>query len=87
MLRNGAGDLLLSATTSGAPRSMCGRDKGAFFGKRTSMGFKIGRLPVTCRRGLKFCGSPRQAAHAFAMARTGPTTKKVSSCIARVTHR
>jgi hypothetical protein len=33
MLRDGAGDSLLSARTSGARRSMCGRDKGAFFGK------------------------------------------------------
>src|SRR5713226_1791024 len=33
MLRDGAGDSLLSAKTTGARRSMCGRDKGAFFGK------------------------------------------------------
>jgi hypothetical protein len=33
MLRDGAGDSLLSARTSGARRSMCGRDKGAFFGR------------------------------------------------------
>jgi hypothetical protein len=33
MLRDGAGDSLLSARTSGARRSMRGRDEGAFFGK------------------------------------------------------
>ena len=33
MLRDGAGDSLLSAKPTGARRSMCGRDKGAFFGK------------------------------------------------------
>jgi hypothetical protein len=34
MLRDGAGDSLLAARTSaGVRRSMCGRDKGAFFGK------------------------------------------------------
>jgi hypothetical protein len=41
MLRDGAGDSLLSARTSGARRSMCGRDKGAFFGKADVNGFKI----------------------------------------------
>jgi hypothetical protein len=41
MLRDGAGDSLLSARTNGARRSICGRDKRAFFGKQRSMGFKI----------------------------------------------
>jgi hypothetical protein len=40
MLRDGAGDSLLSARTSGARRSMCGRDKGAFFGKAAVNGIQ-----------------------------------------------
>lgn len=35
----------------------------------------------------KLCGFPRHAAYAIAMAITGPTTKRVSSCSAPVSHR
>jgi hypothetical protein len=59
MLRDGAGDSLLSARTSGARRSTGGRDKGAFFGKADVNGIQNcdANTTVCAPRKTRVCSS------------------------------